>query len=421
MTGGRALRWRHVANRAPVIDGGLRLWVTIWLATWTALPGTSAAAEPVTVTYVDGTTAEAATVAVTPDVRELLLGDRRIPLDDVRWIAPLESPSADTVVQPTAQVWLNGGQIAASDLQLDGDRVQIHRQGNEPWTLPLDRVSAAWWSKNPPPPAFLAARTEPDTRFDRLLLMVNGEPTVIEGYLESLTTEQVRMEWMDEVRTVPRSVCRGFVAARIESAERTAPRFTVWLRDGSTLPAETVRWNDGETPTLTCHIGNEVDWAVNWTDVVQIAVVTPRIVFVSDLRPVEVHTESLVGLPRPWQADRSVSGRPLSTPQLPRARGLGMQSGTRLAYDLTDQPAVQFAAELCLDPETGRTGDCEFLVRGDGRELLRRRVRGGEAPAAIRVDVTGVSQLELGVEYGENFDLADHANWIDARLVRPAP
>jgi hypothetical protein len=38
----------------------------------------------------------------------------------------------------------------------------------------------------------------------------------------------------------------------------------------------------------------------------------------------------------------------------------------------------------------------------------------------VRVDVAGVDRLELAVEYGADLDFGDHANWCDARLVRPA-
>jgi len=296
--------------------------------------------------------------------------------------------------------------------------VRIIRSKDETWTLPLEAVRAVWWSPTAPPPAFVAEIAQRDEKHDRLLLMVNAAPTVIRGYLEAVAAEQVRMEWMDEVRNVSRAVCLGFVTTQTADKAPPQPRFGVRLTDGSLVPSSALVVNDDDS--LRCRVTTDVDLSVHWTDVERIEVASDRLRFLSNLTPVEVRSETIVALPRPWQADRSVMGRTLQTASLREAKGLGMQAGTRLLFDVADLDAGQFAAELLLDPVTGKTGDCVYVVRGDGRELLRQRVRGGEPAAAVRVEIGGVARLEVGVESGENLDLGDHANWCDARLIRPA-
>jgi hypothetical protein len=55
---------------------------------------------------------------------------------------------------------------------------------------------------------------------------------------------------------------------------------------------------------------------------------------------------------------------------------------------------------------------------GDGKELLRERKKGSDPAREIKLDVAGVKLLSLIVEPGEDLDLADLADWADARVLR---
>jgi hypothetical protein len=127
--------------------------------------------------------------------------------------------------------------------------------------------------------------------------------------------------------------------------------------------------------------------------------------------------EPTVTLAMPWQRDRSVSGKPLLMSGRAYEKGLGVHARNLLRYDIGGQFDA-FAATIGLDAAAEGRGDCVFVVRADGRELLRQRVRGQETPREIKLDVRGARQLTLLVEPGEDLDLADHANWANARLMK---
>jgi hypothetical protein len=59
-----------------------------------------------------------------------------------------------------------------------------------------------------------------------------------------------------------------------------------------------------------------------------------------------------------------------------------------------------------------------MIVRGDGIELWSGRVTGMSGPQAVDVSIRGIDNVELEVVPGEEFDLADHANWCDARFIK---
>jgi hypothetical protein len=60
-------------------------------------------------------------------------------------------------------------------------------------------------------------------------------------------------------------------------------------------------------------------------------------------------------------------------------------------------------------------------VLADGQPLLSRRMRSGDSPYEIQLPITGREQITLLVEPGEGLDLADHADWCDARFIKNRP
>jgi hypothetical protein len=280
------------------------------------------------------------------------------------------------------------------------------------WTAPLESIRGAWWGPTAAPPAFTAALAEPHAERDQFLLLVNGTPTIVAGFLEGVSVDQVRLDWMDEFRNVARTTCLGFVTT-CPTTEPQKPRFHVALRDGSRLPADSVMFFQ---ESLQVGVVADRDWSIPTNEIDRIAVASSRLVFLSDLTPVDARSEPIVALPRPWRADQTVTGGPLPTPS---RRGLGVQAGTWLTFDVTELNVARFAVDVGLDSVTGRTGDCEVVIRGDGRELRRQRLRGGESAVTLQVDLREIARLELGVAPGENLDLGDHVNWCDARLIRP--
>jgi hypothetical protein len=81
--------------------------------------------------------------------------------------------------------------------------------------------------------------------------------------------------------------------------------------------------------------------------------------------------------------------------------------------------AQRFAAELAIDDSTAGGGSVQFRVLVDGREKFASPIlRGGDPPVPVSVDLTGAKKLELLVDYADRADVLDHADWLDARLLK---
>jgi hypothetical protein len=127
-------------------------------------------------------------------------------------------------------------------------------------------------------------------------------------------------------------------------------------------------------------------------------------------------------LPRSWQADRNVQGQQLTLRNgdnqiLEFSKGLGTQAFTQLDFS-NDKDYKHFKAIIGIDSATNGRGDCRMAIRGDGVELWSSRVKGSDPPQDVDIEISNFKIISLIVYAGEAFDLADHANWCNARFVK---
>jgi len=66
----------------------------------------------------------------------------------------------------------------------------------------------------------------------------------------------------------------------------------------------------------------------------------------------------------------------------------------------------------------GNPGSVVFVVKGDGRELLRSETIRDFAERPVQVDVTGMQSLELTVEDAADGRNSDHGCWFEPKLTR---
>ena len=149
----------------------------------------------------------------------------------------------------------------------------------------------------------------------------------------------------------------------------------------------------------------------------------PAVTFLSDLQPLGYKHIPFLTVAWPYWNDRSVTGGQLRQDGDVYLKGLGMHSSSRLAYQLGGQYR-SLQAELALDQRAGREGSVVYRVylQNTAGEWAMSYdsgiVRGGQAPVSMRVDVQGVEAIALIVDFADRADQSDHANWLNARLVR---
>jgi hypothetical protein len=340
-----------------------------------------------------------------------------LPVDDLRSIRFAESipvPKGEA----TSVVHLSGsGRLPVRDAVLVDDACEATLLDGRKTTLSLIEVAAIQWSESSDP-AWADSLSKPSEEHDFVVLKAQPQATAVRAFVEAIAPESIEFDWDKQTRTLQRDQVIGIVFARPEKPSPVYVRVQTIV--GAVLPVTKLE-PAAVAKQLRCTLARGTEIEIPSTDVASIQIQSTRMKWLSELTPARVIERPIAAFPRGWKADLNVRGETLKAGSQIFGRGLGVQSGTSLSYDL-DGTAEQFAAVLAIDSPDGVAGDCEFVVIADDKELDRRHVKTGDEPASVRVPLKGAKRLELRVDYGSNLDFGDHANWCDAHLVvqRPA-
>ena len=147
------------------------------------------------------------------------------------------------------------------------------------------------------------------------------------------------------------------------------------------------------------------------------------LVYVSDLDPVRVEERSYFP-GRVWKhrRDRTVTGHPLTLNGVDYPKGLGVHAFSALTYRL-DGRYSRFQSLIGIDDEVrtlSARGAVVFRVLLDNKEAFKSPIlRGMEPPHRIQdLDVTGVKEMTLEVDFGDDSHAGDRADWAMAILVK---
>jgi hypothetical protein len=144
--------------------------------------------------------------------------------------------------------------------------------------------------------------------------------------------------------------------------------------------------------------------------------------YLSDIEPASYRHVPYLSIEWPFERDRNVLGEPLVVIGQRYLKGLGMHSASRITYRL-DGNYRRFDAMVAIDDSADQKGSVTFgvyvLRDNQWKSAYTSAVaRGGDPPLPISVDVEGAQALTLTVDFADRGDELDHADWLDARLVK---
>ena len=251
-------------------------------------------------------------------------------------------------------------------------------------------------------------------------MQVEDGERIVSGILESVDGEFLQVNYKNESRKIGLAKVMAFVIADLGLKKQSGVTATVELVDGSSLVGVVGELADGD---LEMKLAGGASLKIKAQKVVAVSIVSDRLAYLSDLSPVEVQEKSIFAIQLPWQRNRSVGNNPMrltvnqSRETIEFNKGIGMQSFSQLSF-ANSNDFDRFKAVVGIDAETAGHGDCQMVVRGDGIELWSRRVKAADDPLQVDLDIAGIKEITLIVYPGEEFDLGDHADWGEARLLK---
>jgi hypothetical protein len=338
--------------------------------------------------------------------------------DDLRRILNHDEDDlpGNLIVESSVVVHMSGtGRVWAKKATISHEKIKIEWQSGPPLELPIDIVRGLQIVSLPNSKEYEESLATPAATLDRALIKNDdGQISSISGLIESLDADNLTLDINGLKRNLARSKLSGIVFAQ-PAPSTQKPRFTVEFRDRSQIAGDKLAIADGKG-TLT--IAPQAEAHFNWPDVYEVSVRSPRLEYLSDWPSLQEQQTPIVTPPFPAQRDKSVSGGRLQVNSVERFdKGLGVHARSAITFG-TQGKWDTFKAKIGLDDEADGKGDCIFQVLADGKSIYEQRKTGHDPTTDVKLPITGCQELTLLVEPGVGLDLADHANWCDARLIK---
>ena len=336
----------------------------------------------------------------------------------VRWGTLQEAVDVDQVLMTDGSIFVG------RNTAINGVHVVLETSNFGELSLPRSSVRAVIWKLPTDSLDQWKFRDELSQQADKARIVLrNGDSLV--GKLVSGDGRKLRFDADAGETELNVELVSAWQSSEANIADDQTP-IVLGLRDGTKLVAEDVRLDHRLQVKLACgmHLGTlSIVRPVDEQLIVYLQSSNPNVNYLSRSQSIGHKHIPYLNAKWDWQQDRSVVGGPISSHAKLYERGIGMHSTARLALDL---PAgfSEFQAEGCIDRSSGKLGSVVFRVftTRDGAKwnaaFKTEIVRGGDEPVPIRVKLDDARRLALVVDFADQADQLDRANWIGARLVK---
>lgn len=378
-------------------------------------------ADPIRAVTIEGESIEGTWSGVDADGKILLSK-----ANDTKKFAPSElmllrfadQPSSRPSVTLPVTIFLSDGSRMPARIIAGGPQhLEVQTTPVPQMKIPLSSVAAIRFATSQPTSAeeaFQKALAERDSSQDILLNIREERVTPLRGVTESITAEGGSFRWRERSIPIQAETTYAIVfAAGVHS--RTAAPAVCAMIDGSAWAGRIAR---ADASSIELELPGELKVNLPIAQMSEIQFGSDRVVFLSDLEPLKYEYTPFTTTQWPYRRNRSVSNGPLKIGEQIFLRGLGMHARSQLTYELQNR-FKQLAATIGIDDVARPRGSAVFRVLADGKEAFNSGpVTGHDPPRAILVPITGAKKLELIVDFGDELDVGDHANWGNARLIK---
>ncbi len=348
-------------------------------------------------------------------------GLRELPVTDVVELVGGDKP--DDIMKVSARAILQtaqGDALALTSVSYDGRKLVAVGGVVGRVEMPVEVARALYFPGAGKTPAELLKGYERmklgDASGDRLLVTRTGAQDIaIDGVLEGIDDAKVTFHWKEQSRTVARKSVPMIFLAAVE-AKQSGAVGTLIARDSSRIRFRSLTLKAGKFVIDSPAMGKIT---LPLAEASMIRLSSDNVVKLSDLKPTVVKEYGYFETTFAHRVNKSVAGKPLRLGGREYATGLGTHSHCELTYAI-DAAFTAFVAVVGIDDEVRPNGDSTVTFLADGKALGEAfHVTGRDEPTSVRLDLRGVKQLTIRVDFGpDGLGIGDHVDIVGARLVK---
>ena len=334
--------------------------------------------------------------------------------------ALIETPRKAEPTTKFPSIWMLGnGRVITESLVANTVRVAAKMDGQD-WEIPVEDVRAIVFQPNVPDDLIRESIKASASGNDRVIAKTSRGAQSVDGALKSIDNEKVFFEYKGEERTISLDKVLAVVFSDYGLQPIAGTSTLVNLTNGSRIHCSIERMENNQ---LDIKLPGGSQHQFDWDRVASVSVESDRVVFLSNLEPIEQQHQPIVTVEQPWKRNMSVQGNPIrlrvekDKPAKEFKSGIGMHSFAQLVF-ANEKKCNRLLAVVGIDIETDGRGDCRVAVTGDGIELWATDITGNDLAVEVDVDITGYKSIGLIVYPGNHLDMADHVDWAMARMLK---
>lgn len=327
---------------------------------------------------------------------------------------------------PAVWVELTDGTLLPADLyETEQGEARIQRGAHE-ISLPTSAVDLVRFGARSPERVeqwnnLLAARPAGDL----VIVRKSNALDFLAGIIRRVTAETVEFEVDGDLLPVKKAKLDGIVYHHAAADQLPTSIARIATRDGGSLSASHVAINENALD-ITTPAGASMSWPLDELERIDFS--QGKVFYLSDLEwdarrstwePYFGRAEQVGPLTEFYRPRRNAnfSGEPLRLDGQTFRRGLALRSRTELFFRLPED-FRRFVAVAGIDDSVGDAGHVQLRILGDGRTLFDAALSGSDPPVPLQLDIAGVRELQIVVDFGDDLDVADHVSLGEAKVIK---
>jgi hypothetical protein len=340
----------------------------------------------------------------------------QVPLAEVLDVRAVSSKSAQTAVdlrRPELTL-TDGSHVFVTGLRVNERGGQVDTANLGPFQLPLSSLASVRFAAIEPQIADawreLAAR---ELTKDMLVIRKGNVLDHLDGTVGVIDDVGLHFVIDGEDVALKREKIFGVVYAR-RNADAGKPVCEVTSTGGDFIKVQSAQWSSGR---LKAGILGGAQITIPGEQIVTLDFSLGKVRYLSQLEPREVKYTPFFDQVWTYYRDRPRDGGMLRLGNKEYARGLWIHSRTLLKYRL-NADYRRFQAVMGIDQAVAPLGNVHVVITGDDKVLHQSDVRGTDPPLNLDLDIAGVRELAILVDFGGDLDIADHLDLADAKVIK---